>query len=269
MSRSNYDVKETYTGTGSLDTYSFDFKITNPLHILIVESDTDGNETQRVRGDDVTYLADLLFDENNGGGEVVLAANLASGYTLKLFLADDEPTQPYEFSNKRTFNLKRIEDAYDNVMGAIQRLVFKSKQSIRISDLDDESTFNTQLPSLVGQGGKAIVVNDTETGLKFATAGSGGAGGDVEFVEFNGPISGTLQKNEIGIIKSGASFALTLGNIDQVAGDVIEVKFLGFSGPLTVQPTGANIDGVASKIYAGSINAAYKFRFTGTEWIYT
>lgn len=281
MSRPYYDVKESYTGTGSLDSYSFDFKITSLLHLLVLEYDSDGVETQRVRGDDNTYLDSVTFDASEGGGTVTLAANLPSGYSLVLLLANDEPTQDYEFRNKTSFTLRRFEDALDAILGAVQRLVYRVNQTVRINDLDDEEAFNGQLPAgIADNAGKVFIINEDGDGLEFGPtadqiANAQGyaeqliAAGVPTFVEFNGPTSGTLNRGEFGIIRAGASFALALDNIGLVPGDRVEVKRLGFTGVLTVTPTGANIDGAASKVFAGSTNASYTFRFTGTEWIVT
>lgn len=168
MSRSQYAVKETYTGTGSLDEYTFDFKITDLSQLLIIEVDDTGVETQRVRGDDVTYLSGVVFDSSLGGGTITLAANLTADYQLIILLADDEPTQDYEFRNKTSFTLRRFEDAYDRCMGAIQRLVYKAKQSLRIHDIDDEEAFDGQLPSGVAdQGDHLLIVNAAGDGFDY------------------------------------------------------------------------------------------------------
>ncbi len=168
MSRPQYAVKELYTGTGSLDEYTFDFKITNLSQLLVIEVDDDGVETERVRGDDETYLDSVTFDAILGGGTVFLADNLASGYTLILLLADDEPVQNYEFRNKTSFTLRRFEDAIDAIVGAVQRLSYLAKQSLRIHDIDEEEDFNGQLPSgVMDQGDKILIVNADGTGFDY------------------------------------------------------------------------------------------------------
>lgn len=168
MSRPTYAPKETYLGTGALAEYTFDFKIELPTHILIIEVNTLGIETQRVRGDDLVYLSSLAYDAVNGGGTVTLAANLPAGYSLILLLANDAPTQDYEFSNKTSFTLRRFESALDLIMGAVQRLTFRAKQAFRIHDLDDEDAFDTQLPAgIADQASRVFQVNDTGDGFEF------------------------------------------------------------------------------------------------------
>ncbi len=168
MSRSSYTVKHSYTGTGSLDTYSFDFKITKLTQLLVVVIDDTGVETERVRGDDVTYLDSVTFDAINGAGEVVLLAALPLSYTLLLILADDEPVQEFEFKNKSSFSLSRFERALDVLAGAIQRLSYLSKQSLRIHDIDDEEAFDNQLPSGVADNpDKILIINATGDGWDY------------------------------------------------------------------------------------------------------
>ena len=138
MSRPTYAPKQTYTGTGSLSAYTFNFKIEVLTQLLIVEVDDSDVETQRVLGDDVVYLSSVTFDPVDGAGTVNLAANLATNYRLIIPLANDDSTQTYEFRNKTSFTLKRFESAMDFMTGAVQRLAYRGKQALRIHDLDDE-----------------------------------------------------------------------------------------------------------------------------------
>jgi hypothetical protein len=57
MSRAAYTPIMTYTGAGNLAVYTFSFKITALVQLLVVEYDTNGLETQRVRGTDTSYLS--------------------------------------------------------------------------------------------------------------------------------------------------------------------------------------------------------------------
>ena len=158
MARSSYDVREEYTGTGLLDTYSFDFKIEALTQLLIIELNASGVETQRVRGDDVTYLSTVTFDAISGGGEITLAAVLTNQYKLIILLANDEPTQPNEFREKSEFTLKRLEMALDWVLGPVQRLAYLAKRSVKLSDHDDITDFDPSLPP--GLGSDSVDASD-------------------------------------------------------------------------------------------------------------
>lgn len=191
--RSTYNVKETYTGIGSLAVYTFDFKIEDKSQLEIIETNSLGVELQRVRGTDLVFLSSVVFNSVLGGGTVTLAANLPTGYKLIILLANDAPSQLSEFSNKTSFSLKRFEAALDFIAGAVQRLAYRGKQSIKIHDLEDEETFNAQLPyGLSTALGKAIVVNATGDGLEFGPdlSGPGGVG-----VPDGGAIGAALVKN--------------------------------------------------------------------------
>ena len=168
MSRTTYAPKQTYTGDNTLAVYTFAFKIEVNTHLEVVEVDASGVETQRVLGNDAVYLSGVVFDAVAGGGTVTLASNLATGYRLILLLANDDPTQSYEFRNKSSFTLKRFEAALDFISGQVQRLAYRGKQAFRIHDLDDEETFDAQLPSgIASNGDKILVVNTAGTGMEF------------------------------------------------------------------------------------------------------
>jgi len=167
MSRDEFDVREEYIGAGNLDTYSFDFKIEELSQLLVVEYDDTGVETQRVRGDDTTYLSSVTFNDD-GGGTVVLAANLTTDYKLVLLLANDEPTQPYTFRNRADFTLSRISAAFDWIAGAVQRVAYLGQRSIRLNDHDDIASVDMSLPANIADNPNAsLVVNTTGDGFNF------------------------------------------------------------------------------------------------------
>lgn len=168
MSRPYFNVKQIYTGTGSLSSYTFDFKITKleQLHIVVVDS--NDVLVQDIRGTDTSFLIDVVFDSVLGGGTVNLQAALTSGYRMVLVLEDLAPTQDYEFRNKTSFTLRRFEDALDSVLGAVQGFVLKAKQSFRINDLDDENVFDGALPpGVADNGNKVVMINETGDGLRY------------------------------------------------------------------------------------------------------
>jgi len=170
MSRETYDVKQTFLGTGSVKVFTFNFKIEALAQLLVIEVDDTGLiETQRVLGTDTSvYIDGVVFDSVTGGGTVTLLANLALNRTLIILLANDLPTQTFEFRNKTSFSLPRFEAALDLIAGAVQRLSYRGKQAFRIHDLDDETTFNAQLPpGVVSQNNRVLIVNDAADGMEY------------------------------------------------------------------------------------------------------
>jgi hypothetical protein len=85
-----------------------------------------------------------------------------------LLLANDAPTQAHEFRNKGSFSLKVIETAMDFLAGAIQRLAYRGKQSLRIHDADNEETFDTQFPpGVTDADGRYLKVTDGGDGFEY------------------------------------------------------------------------------------------------------
>lgn len=182
MSRPQFEVKEIYTGTGTLAAYTFDFKIEKKEQLLLVFVDDEKVETARIRGDDTLLISNLIFNPITGGGTVTLVDNLPLDHKLVLLLANDEPTQVYEFNNNQSFDLKKLEMSLDFAVGPIQRLAYLAKQSFRIHDLDDENEFNGQFPPgvedakdrtlTISPDGKGVVFGPTATEVGNAQAAS-------------------------------------------------------------------------------------------------
>lgn len=168
MTRAAYDVKEEYLGDGTLAVYTFDFKIEAKAQLLVIEIDDTGVETQRVLGDDLTYLSSVVFDSVDGAGTVTLAANLPVNYRLILLLANDEPTQPFRFRNTGEFTLRTIEKGLDFLGGAIQRLAYRAERALRIHEGDDISAFDPRFPIGVADAKERYLrINDDGDGLEF------------------------------------------------------------------------------------------------------
>lgn len=244
--RSLYNVKESYTGNGSVSSYTFDFKIENLDHLLIIVADATGVETQRVRGDDITFLSSVTFDAVNGGGTVNLQANLPNNYQIVILLANDEPTQPYEFANKSSFSLKTIERALDFILGPVQRLTYLMNKSLKINELESDS-FNTRLPSgLSSQAGKPIVINSTGDGFTLGPSltGPGGiglpSGGDTgAALTKNSATDGDASWDDFVITGYSARFnvAWSSAGLRDTLEKILQITYLG---PLIASFTGSS-----------------------------
>jgi hypothetical protein len=168
MSRPTYQPKHSYTGNGTLDQYTFDFKIELAIHLLIVVLDENGDEIERVRGDDTSYLSSVTFNSIDGGGTVFLNDVLPVNHKLYILLASDSPTQSFEFRNKTSFTLRRFEDALDWVQGQIQRISYRAKQALKIHDSENEESFGSMLPpGISDQGGSVLQVSQDATKFQF------------------------------------------------------------------------------------------------------
>lgn len=152
MARPSYNPKVQFTGTGLVASYNFTFKIENKTQILATVANATGSVLWEAKGDNTTYISDVVFDAELGGGTVILPAPLPSGYTLIIMEANEAPTQPYEFRNKFDFTLKRLEMALDFVLGPVQRLMYLIKRVPMLSDFDDLTGKSIKLPKAVAGG---------------------------------------------------------------------------------------------------------------------
>lgn len=168
MSRTTYAPRIKHDGLGNNDTYTFPFKIEAVTQLEIVEYDDSSPkvETQRVRGDDVTYLSSVVFNTTTGG-TVVLAANLANNYTLIFLLANDSPTQDDLYKNKQAFTLSNIEASLDFVVGEVMRAMYLALLSVRMPDIYTSVDFNPTLPiEITDTTSQSIVTNAAGTGFE-------------------------------------------------------------------------------------------------------
>lgn len=160
--RASYDVREVYVGNGSLDTYSFDFKINELDDLLVIETDENGDIVEEVRGSDTTDLiSSVTFDAINGGGSITLLANLASNHGLIIVMAPDEPVQDFEFKNKFDFTLPRFERALDKLAGFIQRSFYLASRGLKLPETLTESDFDPTLPLDITEPDRTIATNAT------------------------------------------------------------------------------------------------------------
>src|SRR5690606_14819709 len=162
-------VKESFIGTGSVSQYTFDFKIEDLSHLEVVLANSEGMEVTRVRGDDTEVLDSVTFDNIRGGGTVTLKENLESGWTMLLLLANDVPTQPYEFRRLNSFSLPLFERAMDFFTGALQRVSYLVGKSIKLNDLDSDN-FETMMPPIPEDGKlKILELRADRTGMQWTS----------------------------------------------------------------------------------------------------
>lgn len=131
--RSEYKFRSTYLGTGALSVYSFDFKIVEKKHLLVINVDSSGNIVWQTRGNDTTYFT-VTLNAALDGGTVNLVANLPLNNRIFILLADDEPTQEAKFTANDKYTLKKIENAFDTLSGQIQRIRSLVDRSFKFPD---------------------------------------------------------------------------------------------------------------------------------------
>lgn len=166
MSRTTYDPREEYIGTGLLTEYTFDFKITALEDLLIIKTNAAFTEVFRVDGNDTTYLDTVTFDATAGGGTVTLVDELESGYYLFILMADENPLQEYLFRAKGDFTMTRFEAALDVLSGQIQTLTYRMNRVPRLPEtMLDSVGFDPEIATVVAAD-KIIAINTTGNGFE-------------------------------------------------------------------------------------------------------
>jgi hypothetical protein len=276
------DVVNHFTGTGSLAVYPFDFKIKSEDELLVIVTDASGNETERVRGSDTSYLDSITFDAIEGGGEVTLLVDLPSDYEIYLLLAPDEPVQDNSFRNQFDFSLKRIEAAFDQFVAYVQRLAYLAKYSLRLHDLDSYDDFDPMLPQgvssnvddrlpVVSSGGFAPVstwplVSDLAVSNVTNVTGSRA---DPTEVSTNIPFAGAYWQNTWYIQGDGS--AVNLSTNPQIApGSVVgqRLRLVGCSDANSVtleDATGLDLNGTCVLVDKSVID----LEWDGVSWFET
>lgn len=151
MAVTSFKKWEAYLGQGNQKAYSFSFKIRSVEDIVIVCMDVTDLLNPVVkwieRGDTLVNVSSVTFDALLGGGTVTLNSNLPTDYRLYIKIADDNPTQEFMFRDQQDFNVRQFENALDQLVMSIQRLVEKSDRSLKFNEAFSEyfATINTEL----------------------------------------------------------------------------------------------------------------------------
>lgn len=146
--RSNYDVREVYTGDGIQASFTFDFKIANLAHLLVTHVDPTGVQLWQSRGTETTYYTTVLNDDGLGGTITWVTGVPASLSTVIVLLADDEPKQESKYTADSRYTMKKIENTFDALSGQIQRIRYLLDRSLRLPE-KWTIALNTELPEVV------------------------------------------------------------------------------------------------------------------------
>lgn len=162
MSRPQYDIREVYNGNDVITDFTFDFKITNLGHLLVLLVNiSDSLVDFSVRATDTTYFTTTINTDTNGG-KIIFPAPVPTGKKLVILLADDVPIQGAQFSADSRYTMKKIEQSFDNLGGQIQRIKYQLDRSLRIPEKFTDA-FNSEINDIIAS---AVVMID-ETGTKF------------------------------------------------------------------------------------------------------
>lgn len=258
MSIANFDVKEQYLGTGLLSDYSFDWKIGATSELLIIKLDDTDVEVDRFRGDDTDFVTSVDFDAVEGGGTISLVDPVENNYTLIILLANDAPTQPFEFRDKRSFTLRLFESALDWITGALQRVSWLSTRSIRLNDADEGANFDPQLPLgleanrvlMISPDGNSLVQGPTPDELAQASsdaddaAASAAAAAISQTAASASATAAAASATTASAAQTAASASAVAAAASAAAAALSAASFTGFihTGPFAAIAPNANAD---------------------------
>lgn len=272
MSISTYQPRSDYIGTGVLDTYSFDFKVTDKSQILIAKIDDSGELVWAVDGDDLTYLSSVTFNDD-GGGQVVLAAVLPTDYKLAIILNANEPTQPQQFARRSSWTLSQFEAAFDYMALQLQAVAYLAKRAPRLGKLvtqEDADNFDMDL-ELIPEA--VIAINADGDGFttlaKETFIGPEGPQGDPGPTGAQGaPGAGVLFSDVVDIADGADEVDITFSGTAPDATYRVGVMFWNYvdTAPFLMFPQAMGIDrttaGFKLKLSAPVNTANYKVEYT-------
>lgn len=199
-----------YTGTGSVSTYPFAFKVFQASDVLVKQTDLSGNITTLALTTD--YSVSLSSDQNaNPGGSVSLNSPLPNGYQLVISSQVPE-TQGTSLTNNGGFYPGVIENALDYLTILVQQAqtYLSNALQLPITVTGVSTTLPTpQGSQLIGwnAAGTALVnTSPTGVGAGTITGGAVGAGGNIAastITDLNIAANAAIAGTKINFVQAG------------------------------------------------------------------
>jgi len=171
MTISSTTNRNTYTGNGAVDTYSYTFRIFSNTDLLVTVKDTSNVETTLSLTTDYTVTG---VGEGSGGTVVLVDSgqawldgdgDLLTDYVLTIRRVRPL-TQTTDIRNQGDFFPETHEDAFDHGVMIGQQQQDEIDRSIKLSETTDPADFDGELPAaIVGSLSTSIVTNATGDGL--------------------------------------------------------------------------------------------------------
>lgn len=153
-------AKNTYTGNGSLTTYSYTFKIFDDDDIQVLVDDVVQTKTS-----DYTVTG----VDADAGGTVVFTTAPSNGASIVL-LRSMTFEQTFDYTENGVFPAESHEAALDKLVMMAQQLKEEITRTIKFSEDVSDST-DTTFPSLTGNQDKVLTVDTDELGVSWASLG--------------------------------------------------------------------------------------------------
>lgn len=245
MTLSSTNNRNDYTGTGTLDTYSYTFKIFAAAD-LKVTTRVGSTETTLVLNDPAGYTVTGV-GEDAGGTIVLTAGNLANGTVLTIRRVMDIK-QETDISNQGPSFRRTLEDTYDTSRMIDQQLANDIDGSVRLAETVSPSDVSTQMPVPVGN--TLLGWNASGTAIENKTAaGTATLPATAGFVAF---ASGTTYTSRTFTVKD----YMSITNATGLSGNpLIGINASGVSGSLMANLSVDTRSLVASSVTTAKIDA--------------
>lgn len=247
MTISSETNRNDYVGNGTVDTYSYTFRILQNSDLLVTVADTNGSESTLTITTDYTVTG----AGDSGGGTVVLVNNsqswldsdgdLKSNYALTIRRVLPL-TQPTDIRNQGDFYGETHEDQFDRLVFIDQQQQDELDRSVKFAETSTQT--NVTFPEPVAN--TVIAWNSAGTALTASSIASGGTA-----VETTGDQSIAGDKTFVDEIISTPSSAAVGITINQAqAADGIDINHTGNGDALNIDKTA----GTGSAIDVGAGN---------------
>lgn len=169
MTISSSTNRNTYTGNGAVDTYSYTFKIFAETDLLVTVKNTSDVETTLALTTDYTVTG---VGETSGGTVVLVNSGQAwldgDGDLLTNYIISIRRVRPLtqltDIRNQGDFFPEVHEDEFDKQIMIDQQQQDEIDRTIKLPETLTSSDFDTELPTTIGTANAALVVNSTGDG---------------------------------------------------------------------------------------------------------
>lgn len=144
-----------YNGNGSATDFEFDFKISEPTHLLVLHTNSEGAETQ------LSADAYQVTQDEDGTGHITLPTALPNGEKITLLL-NPPFTQLSDLPNQGAWNPEVVESALDKLTSCLLKLREEVSRSVKIKASNDLADLDELLADIerladASDGVKALV----------------------------------------------------------------------------------------------------------------
>jgi hypothetical protein len=230
-------VSPVYIGNGVTTAFAFTFKVFQSSDVLVVQTDTSGNETSLVLTTNYTVSLNSNQDTSPGGTVTLLVAPLTD---YKIVISSQVGNlQPIDIENQGGFYADVIETGLDRLTILCRQLTNKVSRSLKIPLSD--SSITTELPTASNRANKALVF-DASGNVDVAVRSSVGA------LEVNAVATTNIQDSAVTAAKIASSAITTV----KISDDAVTDAKLRNSAALSVIGRSANSVGDPADIVAAS-----------------